>query len=144
MADIASILKEEIARLARKELKRETSALKKASVQYRAEIAALKRRAASLEQQLARYEKAGAKTAGAKPAVAEKKARFTAKGFITLRQRLGLTAEAMGALLGVSAQTVYNWEAGGTSPRAAQLAKIVTLRGMGKREVSAIIKQMGR
>jgi len=143
MPNIASLLKDEIVRLARKELKKETESLKRASAQYRSEIAALKRRAASLEQQLAYYEKAAAKNAavGAPPS-AEKKARFTAKGFRTLRQRLGLTAEQAGTLLGVSAQTVYSWEAGNSSPREKQFSRIVMLRGMGKREVASILRQM--
>jgi DNA-binding transcriptional regulator YiaG len=70
------------------------------------------------------------------------KARFTAKGFKTLRQRLGLTAEAIGILLGVSVQTIYNWEAGNTSPREQQMVRIVMLRGMGKREVDAILNKL--
>jgi len=52
-------------------------------------------------------------------------------------QKLGLPAADMGALLGVSAQTIYNWEAGKSKPRAQQLAAIATLRGMGKRQAKA-------
>jgi hypothetical protein len=52
MPNIATILKEEIARVARKEVRRETTALKKAAATYRSEIAALKRRAAETERQL--------------------------------------------------------------------------------------------
>ena len=143
MANIESILKEEITRLARKEIRRETEGLKKASAQYRSEIAALKRRTASLEQQLSRLEKSASRNTVAKvnPEVAIK-ARFTANGFKSLRQRLGLTAEAIGTLLGVSAQTIYNWEAGNTSPREQQMVRIVMLRGMGKREVNAILKKL--
>lgn len=143
MANIASMLKEEITRLARKELRSENEHLKKASSQYRSEIAALKRRAASLEQQLSRLEKAVSRNAAVEVKTeAEKKSRFTAKGFITLRKRLGLTAAEIGALLDVSAQTIYNWEAGSTSPRDQQMTRIVMLRGMGKREVDAILKNI--
>ena len=143
MANIASVLKEEITRLARKELRSETESLKKASAQYRSEIAALKRRTASLEQQLARIEKSASKNTVAQVNPKETtKARFTVKGFRTLRQRLGLTAEAIGTLLGVSAQTIYNWEAGNTSPREQQMVRIVMLRGMGKRDVDAIMQNL--
>ena len=143
MANMASVLKEEIARLARKELRGETEQLKKASAQYRSEIAALKRRAAALEQQLARLEKAFSKNTGATTtAEVKSKIRFTAKGFKTLRQRLGLTAEVTGALLDVSAQTIYNWEAGTSSPREKQMEKIAMLRGMGKREVAAMLAKL--
>ncbi len=142
MANIASVLKEEIIRLARKELRNETESIKKASAQYRSEIAALKRRAVALEQQISRLQKGATKHVEVKsnPEKASK-ARFTAKGFRTLRQRLGLTAEVIAALLGVSAQTIYNWEAGNSSPREPQMVRIVMLRGMGKREVDAILEQ---
>jgi hypothetical protein len=43
MPNIATALKAEIARVARKEIKIETEALKSASSRYRSEIAALKR-----------------------------------------------------------------------------------------------------
>ncbi len=70
------------------------------------------------------------------------KVRFTAKGFKTLRQQLGLTANTIGSLLNVSAQTIYGWEAGNSRPRRQQLERIAVLRGMGKREVDAILKQL--
>ena len=54
MSNVASVLKEEIARVARKEIRRETSSLKKSSTTYRSEIAALKRRVHELERQLRR------------------------------------------------------------------------------------------
>lgn len=143
MANIASVLKEEITRLARKELRSETENLKKASAQYRSEIAALKRRTASLEQQLSRLEKSVSKSTVVQGNHEKTtKARFTANGFKTLRQRLGLTAEAIGTLLGISAQTIYSWEAGNTRPREQQMVRIVMLRGMGKREVDAIMQKL--
>ena len=143
MANIEFVLKEEIVRLARKELRNETERLKKASAQYRSEIAALKRRSVALEQQISRLEKDATKKIEVKanPEVATK-VRFTAKGFKTLRHRLGLTAELIATLLGVSAQTIYNWEAGNSSPREQQLVRIVMLRGMGKREVDAILEEL--
>jgi DNA-binding transcriptional regulator YiaG len=143
MANVASVLKEEIIRLARKELRSETEKLKKASAQYRSEIAALKRRSVELEKQVSRLEKGAPKNVEVKtePEGATK-ARFTAKGFKTLRQRLGLTAEVIAGLLGVSAQTIYNWEAGNSSPRARQMVRIVMLRGMGKREVDSILEKL--
>ncbi len=98
-----------------------------------------------LEKKVSRLEKCATKNVEVKtePEVATK-ARFTAKGFKTLRQRLGLTAEVMATLLGVSAQTIYNWEAGNSSPREQQMVRIVMLRGMGKREVDAILQDRAR
>lgn len=142
MPNIANILKEEISRLARKELRGETEHLKKASAQYRAEIAALKRRVAALEQQVSRIEK----RAGKAPAVpvateAASRVRFTAKGLRTLRQRLGLSVAEIATLLEVSAQTIYNWETETTHPRGQQVAAIAALRGIGKREAAARVRE---
>jgi transcriptional regulator with XRE-family HTH domain len=52
-----------------------------------------------------------------------------------LRQKLGLSANEMGRLLGVSGQSIYLWEAGKAKPRASQLPAIAKVRKMGKREV---------
>jgi len=143
MANIASVLKEEITRLARKEVRNETEGLKKTSSQYRSEIANLKRQVATLERRLKHLEKVAANTVEVKTyPEASNKTRFTVKGFKSLRQRLGLTAEVIGKLLGVSAQTIYNWEAGNSSPREQQLVRIVKLRGLGKKEVAAILLQL--
>lgn len=138
MPNLATALKGEIARVARKELRGELETLRKSVTQYRSEIASLKRRLAALEQQTKRLGKA---TAKALPAAAEEeeevKLRFRADGFATLRQKLGLSAEAMGKLLGVSGQSVYKWEAGKAHPRASQLQAIAAVRKLGKREAMA-------
>ncbi len=143
MPNIASVLKEEILRLARKEVKSETEGLKKASAHYRSEIAALKRRIASLESQLGRLSKKASKGEAEKGRPAGGSgARFSAKGFATRRQRLGLSAADMGALLGISAQTVYNWESGKTRPRPQQLEAWVAVRGLGKRRIKAQLEAL--
>jgi hypothetical protein len=61
MANIASLLKAEISRVARKQVRADTLGLKKVVGVYRAEIAALKRRAQALELELRRLSKAYAK-----------------------------------------------------------------------------------
>lgn len=142
MPNIASVFKEEITRLIRRQLRGETESLKKASGRYRSEIAALKRRIDALEKQVARLEKRDAKqpapTAGEESGT---KFRFKPQGVRAQRTRLGLSAADMGTLLGVSAQTIYNWETGASRPRAGQLAAIATVRKMGKREVKARLAQ---
>lgn len=142
MSSFADQLKSEIARIARKELRAETRALKKANAQYRTDIAALKRRLADAERAMARLAKGTGKTEG-KAASAEtpvspaRGLRFRVAGFASLRKKLGLSAPDMGKLLGVSAQSVYHWETGKSRPRASQLAAIAAVRKLGKREVAA-------
>lgn len=134
MPNIASELKLEISRLARKELRQEMGALKKASVQYRASIAAMKRDVAHLEQQVRRLQKGVAKH-GAEPVEVGtgKQIRFSPERMAAHREKLGLSAKDYGALLGVSILTVYKWEKGQTRPRARQLEAIAKVRLLGKR-----------
>lgn len=137
MPNIATVLKDEVARLVRKELRGETVALKKANGRYRTEIAGLKRRILVLEQKLKASERSVSRAAGTTdPAKADgEKLRFRADGLKKLRERLDLSAPVLASILGVSAQTIYNWEAGGSRPGQEPLGKIAILRKMGKREV---------
>jgi len=57
-------------------------------------------------------------------------------------ERRKLSAPPMGVLLGVSAQTIYNWEAEKTRPRQEQLAAFAALRGMGKRQAAAKLQEL--
>ncbi len=138
MTNIASLLKTEISRLARKEVRAETASLKNSVGNYRAEIAALKRRAQAMELELRRLSKGHARArpveAQAEPA---QKLRFTAKGLASQRRRLGLSASDVGLLVGASGQSIYNWEEGKAHPRARHLRAIAALRTMGKKEASA-------
>ena len=139
MPNIASVLKTEIQRVARKELRAETQQLKKTVTQYRGQIAQLKRRMQALEQQVRRQAKGGGRAVAAAEADDDSgpSLRFSAKGLATQRKRLGLSAAAVAKILGVSALSVYKWESGKTRPRARQLEAIASLRKMGKREALA-------
>lgn len=144
MPNLALVLKEEIARLARKELKRELEGLRKASTQYRSEIASLKRSLVLLERQVKQLGRKSAK--GPEPRGEAEEAnqkRFSAKGLFSHRKRLGLSAADMGRLLSVTAQTVYNWEAGKSRPRPHQLEVIATVKKIGKRKALALLSERG-
>ena len=143
MANIASMLKSEIARVARREVRGELQSLKKASASYRSEIARLKRRILALEQQTKRLGKApGRAAASAGDDNPAQGLRFSAKGLAAQRRRLGLSAEACGALVGASGQSVYKWESGKIRPRAKHLTAIAALRKMGKREANAKLEAL--
>ncbi|WP_395688108.1 helix-turn-helix transcriptional regulator [Caenimonas koreensis] len=142
MPNIASLLKEEIARVARKEVRAETSSMKKAVSQYRSDIAALKRQVRELEQQSRKLRRVTSKVAAVSAEPTEKKLRFSAKGFAEARRRLDLSAAAVGLLIGATGQSVYKWEQGKARPRVKHLAKIAELRTMGKREATARLEAL--
>jgi DNA-binding transcriptional regulator YiaG len=142
MPNIASALKGEISRLARKEVRSETVQLKRAITEYRAQIAALKRRALALEQRLRsmqRTNSSSAESAGQQSNGAAESFRFSAKGLASHRKRLGLSAHQCGVLLGASGQSVYKWEDGKARPRAKHMPAIAALRTLGRKQAAQIL-----
>lgn len=142
MPNIATALKQEISRIARKELRAGTDSSKKAIAAYRHEIAQLKRRMHSLEREVAQLRRG---TRHAPPATASEggpSLRFRAEGFAQHRKRLGLSAREMGLLLDASPLSVYKWETGQSKPRAKHLAAIAQVRKMGKREAGTRLEEL--
>ena len=81
MPNIGAMLKQEIARLSRREVRAHGQATKKASAQHRKHIAALRRQVAKLERQVALLQRRVLGASPAAPAAASKqKVRFVAKG----------------------------------------------------------------
>jgi len=143
MPNIGTLLKEEISRLARKELRGEVEGIKKASAQYRRNIAALKRQVATLERQVSLLGKKTLNAPATPPTDSDAtRVRFVAKGLRSHRDRLGLSAADYGKLAGVTAQSVYNWEHETARPRGQQLATLAALRGVGKKEAQARLQHL--
>ncbi|WP_448173941.1 helix-turn-helix domain-containing protein [Rhizobacter fulvus] len=138
MPNFAASLKAELARIARKEVRVEIEALKKAVAGHRAEIASLKRRAQAAEQALKQVRKA---VPAAAPKALEDSAprirRFSPKTLQAQRMRLGLSAGDVGLLVGATSQSIYNWERGSAIPRQKHLAAIAALKTLGKKTAAA-------
>jgi len=138
MANLNNVLNERISRIARKEIKVETGNTRKLALQHRRDIATLKRQIQDLTRRLS-FVEAQAKRSMAQqkpsPELAEG-ARFSPRSVKAQRNRLGLSAEKFGKLFGVTGLTVYSWENGKFRPKKEQLAKLVAVRRMGKREVA--------
>jgi DNA-binding transcriptional regulator YiaG len=142
MSNLASVLKGEISRVAKREIRAELQLLRKASARYRADLASLKRAVASLERQLRQSSKQRTSASDSEIPGAEPKRRFSAKRLSAHRAKLGLSAENYGRLCGVSGQTIYKWEQERARPRAAQLQALGAIRGIGIREALARLEQL--
>ena len=142
MSNVASVLKEEISRVARRVIRLEISSLRKASATYRSEIAALKRRVLELERQVRRVGRGGesSQQRAANADSVSPGTRFSAKSMAAQRRRLGLSAAECGLLIGASSQSVYNWEEGKARPRAQHLPAIFALRSLGRRQANEILE----
>jgi DNA-binding transcriptional regulator YiaG len=132
MPNIAAVLKDEIRRLAKKEIKAQVGSTKQAVAKYRSEIANLKRVLGRQEKEIRLLKKnQGQAHAEEEPSEG---VRFSARSVKAQRQRIGFSAADYAKLIGVSGITIYNWEHGTSRPRKAQLAALIAVRGIGKRE----------
>jgi DNA-binding transcriptional regulator YiaG len=136
MANITSVLNDQIRRLARREINNQSRVVRRLTAQHRRDIAALKREVASLQKTVAFLERQEKRRVASAPATPSKLEgiRFRADGLRSHRQRLGISAEDYGRLVGASGLSVYHWESGKVRPRREQVAKLAGVRGLGKRE----------
>lgn len=138
--DVKKALRNEIERVARRQIRQENEALRKAATRHRSDIAELKRQQKQLQRQIDRLGKdlararAKAPEAAAAPSQPTRRIRFSADWLRKHREKLGLSANDYGSLVGVHPITIYNWEQGKSKPRLAQLEKLAEVRGIGKRE----------
>src|SRR5205814_3445628 len=113
MPNVGALLKQEMARIARKESRAEVRGAKRATAQHRRSIATLRRQVTNIERQvLLLQRRMPERSPAGKPPMGVKALRFVAKGLKSQRNRLGLSAADYAKLVRVSAQSVYNWEKG--------------------------------
>ena len=137
MTDLAQALKTEISRLTRKELRAQLEPLKRSAAQSKAQLAALREEVGALKRQIRALDKQMRHAADSSSEVQKTlRQRFTAKGFATMRSRLGLSYAEMGRLIGASDQSVRKWEDGAAVPRLKYQQAIFALRGIGKRAIA--------
>ena len=147
MPNIQEVLRAEIQRLARREIKTAITGLKKDNVTLKRTVADHKRRLVQLERDNKRLlgQAMKLRETAAKPAENEvQKARITAKMIRSIRGRLGLSQAAFAEILGVHQVSVYEWERkeGRLTFRNPETkTEIVRLRGMTKAEVAKLLEE---
>ncbi len=146
MPNLQTVLRQEIQRLARKEIRSEFESTKKAVARHRREIAELKRRNKALERAVSYLQSRESKRLKAGPSKAKppQGSRFSVRSLKAQRKKSGLSQEDYASLVGVSKTTIYNWESGRIKLGEKHLATLVSLRGLGKREAAkrlALLKE---
>ena len=145
MPNIVAVLKDEICRLAKKEIKASTSSTKGAVSQFRRDIAKLKRQMSTQTKEIAFLKTQEKKRLGQPQVNGDEElegARFSARSVQAQRARLKLSAADYGKLVGVSGLTIYSWESGKSRPRQKQFAGLVAVRGLGRREAVAKLEML--
>ena len=144
MPNIANILKTEIVRIARKEVRAEVDGLRKLVAAQRSAIAALRKEVADLGKQLKRVpvSKPAEAASVAAPENDGVERRFSATRLAAHRQKLGLSATDYGLLVGAYDQSVYKWEEGTTRPQAEMVRKLSMLKEIPKSEITQRLEQL--
>jgi DNA-binding transcriptional regulator YiaG len=143
MPNLSQVIKAEIARISRREIKTSTNPLRASTVALKKSAADLKKRVAVIEAETKRlvafYTRLQTERQAQAPHASDSKTRITSKGIRALRNKLGLSQESFARLLGVSSQAVYIMEHknGRLSLRSGTLASLLSIRGIGRREARA-------
>jgi|SRR5579862_119007 len=144
MPNIATVLRDEIRRLAKKEIKNVTGSTKQAVTQHRRDLAMLKRLVQVQQKEIRFLRAQESKRLNQPTPTGEplKGTRFSARSVRAQRQRLGLSAEDFARLVGVSGLTIYNWEHGKGRPRKERLGALFALRHIGRREAQKKLEHL--
>ena len=154
MPTLAALLKEEISKIARKEVQDQVRDLNKTVREQRDAIARLEKQLGSAKAKAAAKPaakpaaKSAAKPAAAKPVAKpaakaskastgdkRKQPRIAPDTIKKHRKRLKLSQAELGKLLNVSTNTVLRWEAGSSKPRGKHLPELAKLRSISQREL---------
>ncbi len=140
MANLAAALRDEIRRLARKEIRASVLPLRKTVAALRRRVAEQKKIIRSLEL-ATRRSMAVAKAKAAEAAPAEAQIRFSAEWVRKHRKKLRMSRRVYAQLVGVSPQSIFGWESGRSRPRRQALQAWSRIRAMGARELKAMIEE---
>jgi DNA-binding transcriptional regulator YiaG len=143
MGKVESILKSEIMRLAKREMRAAFLPLKKEVWKMKIRLSGLAKSFASVErqakEQMRREESQKLKLEGNLEEA--KISRFTPERIRGFRQKLGISQRELALLTGVTLGAVGSWEKGKFRPTLAKKSILVALRKMGKRDVRKILTE---
>lgn len=143
MANFAEPLKNEIVRLARKEVAKSQKDIKKASASIRKENSELKNRVKILEKIVASLQKLVGPQTENTPVVKDAKAvKIQPRSITTLRKKHALSVLKMAQLLKITNKSLDRWEKGIGTPQADSKKKILAFKKLSKVEVRKMLQAL--
>ncbi len=141
MRKIERVIKSEIVRLAKRQVRTVFIPLKRQVRQMRVKLSGLSKGIASLNRMAKelRLQESEPKLEATPEEV--KASRLTPGRIRNLRRKLGLSLRELGILTGASLGTVLSWEKGKFKPKADKKAALVALRRLRKRDVKKVLAQ---
>jgi DNA-binding transcriptional regulator YiaG len=143
MGKLEGMIKSEIVRLAKREIRKIARPLSRDVRSMRSTVSQLRKTVLALQRLTARQESESRKEKVLLEAAPEevKKSRFSPRLIHTLRKRLGITQKEMATLTGVTVGAIYQWEQGMFEPRGQKKGMLVALRKLGRREVRKLLEE---
>jgi DNA-binding transcriptional regulator YiaG len=141
--NLAGVLKNEIRRLARKEVRASVMPLRRLVATMRRRIAEQRRLIAEMER-LAKRSAVSRREEAAATSDDGQQIRFSPQWVKAHRKKLKMSRKEYAKLVGVSAQSIFGWESGRTRPRRRALESWRKLRSMGTREIKSMAAPEGR
>jgi len=142
MGKFEGVIKDEMVRLARREMKKSFVPLSRDVRSLKSVVSKLRKAVRGLQRFLAqRAKEAKGKTLLEVSPEEVKKSRFSPRLMKSLRKRLGVSQKEMATLAGVSVGAIYQWEKGAFDPRGEKRRVLVALRKLGRRDARRILEE---
>jgi DNA-binding transcriptional regulator YiaG len=141
MAKIEGVLKSEIVRLAKREIRSTFIPLRREVRTMRLKLSGLSRGILSLNRMTKELHLEEAKPKLEATPEEVKASRLTPDRIRGLRKKLGISMRELGLLIGVTTWAVLMWEKGKFKPKAEKKAALVALKKFRKREVRKILAE---
>ena len=145
MGKVEGVIKSEIVRLAKKEVRkvsrplgRDLRSLKSVVSQLRRTVSGLQRITTSQQKELQK-----GKAVLEAPPEEVKESRFSPRLIRSLRRHLDITQKELAVLTSVTVGAVHLWESGQFKPSMKKKAVMVALRKLGRREVRKLLEGRG-
>jgi DNA-binding transcriptional regulator YiaG len=141
MAKIEGVIKAEIMRLAKREVRSVFRPLKREVWQMSTKLSTLSKGIASLNRVAKELHLEEAKPKLEATPEEVKASRLTPERIQGLRKKLGISQRELGILIGASLGTVAMWEKGKFKPKPDKKAALVAVRKLKKREVKKLLAE---
>ncbi len=143
MGKVESIIKSEIVRLAKREIRKITVPLGRDVRSLKATVSQLRKAVLTLQRITASHQKEMEKGKMPLEATPEevKESRFSPRLIRSLRKHLNITQKELAILAGVTMGAIHQWEAGQFNPGMKKKAVMVALRKLGRREVRKLLEE---
>lgn len=142
MGKIEGVLRDEIVRLAKREVRQQVDPLKRENRDLKKRIVQLERLAKPIHKEIKKKQQAKQEKLSDLRAPEEevKAARINPEWVQNLRGKLNLSQAGLAQLIGISVSGVRTWEYGTSSPTGARREALVALRKLGRRDVKKLLE----